>query len=389
MTHSRWTRSLLVLAMIAVSGGAAPAGGAPAIHAYFFDAPSCPRCEAAKALLDEALETRPQVTLTTIDVLEPSGFELAESLLDVAGIERSRVAYAPGMLVGGTYLDPGGMTWPDDISAALDDCAISGSPDLIAMAEELPEHTLEAVPEPLRNWSIASIVGAGLLDGINPCAFATLVFFLAYLGAGGMSGRRMLLVGLLFAAGVFVIYFAFGLGTLHALLVLEAFPVVRQCLYGLIAIVWLVLAGVSLQDYRRLLAGDAAGVRLQLPGIAKQRAHQAIRQALRSSLVAPAAFAAGAVVSVMEIACTGQVYVPALIYMSSISETRSAAIGWLLLYDLMFIAPLLCLLGLSLAGASSKRLAKLAERQAGRTKLLMAVFFVLCAAFFASRALGL
>ena len=107
MTHSRWTRSLLVLAMIAVSGGAAPAGGAPAIHAYFFDAPSCPRCEAAKALLDEALETRPQVTLTTIDVLEPSGFELAESLLDVAGIERSRVAYAPGMLVGGTYLDPG------------------------------------------------------------------------------------------------------------------------------------------------------------------------------------------------------------------------------------------------------------------------------------------
>jgi cytochrome c biogenesis protein CcdA len=377
-----WTSSTVF-----VWGAVAFAGGEPPVYVYFFDAPGCPKCEPIEGFLSETVEPDPQVRLIIVDVHEPSGIELGQALLTVAGVGGDRFPEAPGLLVGDTYLDVGAVG-ERSIAAAIDKYRASGAADIRERAERIRGRTRHAAPEMFQRWSVAAILGAGLLDGINPCAFATLVFFLAYLGVTGASRRGMLLVGLSFAAGVFAVYFAFGLGLLHAFLALEAFPALRQSLYVGIALICLILAALSLQDYRHLRAGDPSKVRLQLPLAAKQRAHQAIRGAMRSRVAAPAAFVAGGGVSVLEIACTGQVYIPALIYMSSISQTRLAAIGWLLLYDTLFVAPLLCLLALSLAGASSRWLAQAAQQQAGRTKLLMALFFVICAAFFALRAFG-
>jgi cytochrome c biogenesis protein CcdA/thiol-disulfide isomerase/thioredoxin len=379
--------SLWALCIAFLWGAVALASGEPPIYVYFFDAPGCPKCEPIEGFLRETVEPDPQIRLTIVDVHEPAGIELGQALLTVAGVGGGRFPDAPGLLVGDTYLDVG-VIGDKTITAAIDKYRVLGAPDVRERAERIRGQARHAAPEMFQRWSVAAILGAGLLDGINPCAFATLVFFLAYLGVTGASRRGMLLVGLSFAAGVFAIYFAFGLGLLHAFLALEAFPVLRQSLYVGIALICLILAALSLQDYRHLRVGDPSKVRLQLPLAAKQRAHQAIRGAMRARVAAPAAFIAGGGVSVLEIACTGQVYIPALIYMSSISQTRLAAIGWLLLYDTLFIAPLLCLLGLSLAGASSRWLALLAEQQAGRTKLLMALFFVICGAFFALRAFG-
>ena len=59
-------------------------------------------------------------------------------------------------------------------------------------------------------------MGAGLLDGLNPCAFATIVFMVNLLLLLGHSRRRILEVGLTYSAAVFVTYLLIGLGLFNS-----------------------------------------------------------------------------------------------------------------------------------------------------------------------------
>ncbi|MEN6644529.1 MAG: hypothetical protein ABFE08_19000 [Armatimonadia bacterium] len=374
--------------LLVLGAAAAAAAPPPEVHAYYFTAPQCPSCDKADNLMATLLANDPQVKLHTLNVYLPPEYEVAEALLVVSGISSKELPLGPGLLVGQTYINRNKFS-KAAVEAALNAYRTTGAPDRTAEAMPLKGHARESLPQELRRWGLLPFLVAGLLDGINPCAFATLIFFLSYLGMMGSRGWSLASAGLAFAAGVFAAYFVFGLGLLHALWALNSLPLLRWGLLLLMGAISLVFAGLSFRDYRRISKGDFASVTLQLPLGLKQQTHAIIRHGLRARLLYPASFLIGAGVSTLELACTGQVYVPALIYMMSLDETRNRAVGWLLMYDVMFVVPLLCLLLLVLRGSTSKRLKALAEEQAGKTKLYLAVFFVLCAAYFLMRAAGL
>lgn len=364
---------------------AAPPG--PVIHAYFFNAPGCQGCDEAEDLIRKRLETDEQVVLRVLNVYEAEDYELAEALLTVAGVPGERLPVGPALLVGDTYVDQAHFN-ESSVRAAIEKYRATGAPDHWERAQRIRGHARKSLPQRLRRWGVLAIVGAALLDGINPCAFATIVFFLTYLGMIGARGRTLIMTGLAFCLGVFAAYFAFGMGILNATLALDAFPLVRRALYGVMGAACALFGVLSWRDYRALTAGAPGEVTLQLPGTLKQQAHHLIRRGLRARLIAPASFLAGAGVATLELACTGQVYVPAIIYMLSLTDVRSVALGWLLLYDAVFVLPLLILTGLVGAGASSRWLANLARDRAGRTKQYLAVFFALAAGYFVMRAIG-
>ncbi|MHB8997319.1 MAG: cytochrome c biogenesis CcdA family protein [Armatimonadota bacterium] len=369
----------LILLLLIWSAGASPA--APPIHAYYFTAPMCPGCDKANNLMTQLLPRDTQVVVHTLNVYEPREYEMAEALLTVAGLPKRELPLGPALLVGETYINRANFR-QESILKALEAYRATGAPDITSKALPLRGHARESLPQELRHWGLLPFLLAGLLDGINPCAFATLVFFLSYLGMVGMQGRSLLKVGLAYAAGVFGAYFAFGLGLLHALWFLDSMPLLRWALFLVMAAVSLVFAGLSYRDYRHIQQGDFSSVALQLPSALKRQTHAAIRKGLRASLLYPSSFLMGAGVAALELACTGQVYVPALIYMLSLGTMRATATIWLLLYDLMFVTPLLILLVVVSRGTSSKRLQGWAETQVGKTKLYLAVFFAVCAVYF-------
>jgi len=373
-----------LIALWAVFAATAPPATPPIIHAYYLGGEGCHGCAVGDDTIDRLVASDPQVRLVCLDINRD--YALAQALLVVAGLDA--LPTAPSLLVGTTYVDNAAFG-PTAVQRATDAYRGEGAPDLMPKALQIEPNADKALPAVLRKWGPLAVIGAGLLDGVNPCAFATLIFFISYLAVAGARGHRLLAVGLLYAGGVFVAYFAFGLGILKALLSLDAFPAIRQALYGVIAMVCLGLAGISVYDARQLRMGCPTAVLLQLPEAFKQSTHAAVRRGVRSRWILPAAFAAGAVVSVLEVACTGQVYVPAITYVITISDTPAIAMAWLALYDLMFVVPLLILLALVLAGVSSKRLAQWAEHQAASTKCLMAAFFTLAAVYFTLKLGGL
>lgn len=99
-------------------------------------------------------------------------------------------------------------------------------------------------------FSFLTVAGAGLIDGINPCAFGVLIFFFSYLTLKGRSRRDIFLTGLLFTLGVFVAYFLIGLGLMQAFFKLAVVPLLSKLLYPALALFTLGMAIYTWFDYR-------------------------------------------------------------------------------------------------------------------------------------------
>jgi cytochrome c biogenesis protein CcdA len=224
------------------------------------------------------------------------------------------------------------------------------------------------------------VIAAGLIDGINPCAFTTLIFLLASLALAGRGRREVLVIGALFSFAVFLSYFLIGLGLFTALRAAAAVSIVSVLLRWIIVGVLFVFAGLSVYDYTRIRAGHPTEMLLQLPSSFKKRIHASIRTRVRTAALAGSSLVLGFLVSVFEFACTGQVYLPLLGYIARVNR-RLDGIGLLALYNLCFIVPLLLVFGASYLGVSSGRITAAFQAHMGKAKLGLAVVFIGLAVF--------
>ena len=248
-----------------------------------------------------------------------------------------------------------------------------------------PGHPRSAWQASLDSFTWPGVLAAGLIDSLNPCAIATLVFFMSLLAARGTRAPRLLAAGLAFAAGSWLAYLTLGLGLVHAWRALESFRQLRASINTAMAFILILLAILSLRDalrYRR--SGRAGDITLQLPRAVKQAIHGRLRHGLGARLLIPSMLAAGVAVTLLESLCTGQIYLPTLALVARASPSPWRALGYLAGYNLMFILPLLAVLALTLAGLRFTRLLHWSRRTVILAKLLAALLFLALAALLLS-----
>jgi cytochrome c biogenesis protein CcdA len=145
-----------------------------------------------------------------------------------------------------------------------------------------------------------------------------------------------------------------------------------------------VLGLLSLLDaWRYGRTGDSQAVLLQLPCGIKRLVHRVARTQMRGHTAIWAGLACGAAVTALESVCTGQMYLPTLVLMSRESG-GGRTWGLLLLYNLMFVMPLLVVFGLAALGVRSRRLSDWTRLHVVPAKILLALVFLLLAALFAA-----
>ena len=66
----------------------------------------------------------------------------------------------------------------------------------------------------LDGLTLPVVIGAALLDSINPCVFGVLIFLIAFMTKMFKNPHKMLLGGLLYTAVVYVTYLLIGIGFL-------------------------------------------------------------------------------------------------------------------------------------------------------------------------------
>lgn len=238
----------------------------------------------------------------------------------------------------------------------------------------------QTIIERFRSFSPLAVICAGLADGINPCAFTVLVFFISFLTFAGYSRSQMFIIGLIFIFSVFITYFLVGLGMFESLRRLEIFHILSRVIYVITGAAAFILGGVSLYDFwifRR--TRDPEKMKLQLPALVKHQIHKIIRtdlgrkKAFFSLIVAT--LICGFLVSFLELICTGQLYLPTIVYILKVETLRLKALLYLVLYNIMFVVPLLIILLLAAGGVTSQGFAKLAGKNLAGIKLITAFIF--------------
>ena len=238
---------------------------------------------------------------------------------------------------------------------------------------------VEAVDRRYAAFTLPVVIGAGLLDGINPCAFATIIFFLSYLQIARRTPREMLMVGAAFISAVFIAYLAAGLVLYQLLATLnDHFAGIQKWMnYGFAGLA-LVAAHLSFRDAWRARGGRLGEMTLQLPGFLKDRIRGVIRTGSRARNFVIAAFISGLLISLLELACTGQVYAP-IIY--QIQQGRLDAVLWLVIYNLAFIFPLIVIFLLAYGGLRSESLVNFQKKHTSSVKIALGLLFVVLAVF--------
>lgn len=359
--------------------GATPAttGDAPLIHlAYFYQA-GCRECDRTELDL-RYLQERYPLAVAEFDVREQSA--LSEWLGTRAGVPEEKRLTAPAVFVGDDALI-GEEINARSLEALLEKYATTGAPPIWDDFD--PAAAKRSIVERFKSLGVLTVAFAGLIDGLNPCAFATLVFFVSYLTLSGRKGREMLAVGTAFTAGVFLAYLAVGLGFHHVLGLLgDLLMELGRWVYGLTAVLCAVLAVVSLLDFRKARCGDIGDMALNLPHSLRMRINAIIRRGRHSRAFVVGSFVTGILVSFLELACTGQVYLPTIIFVMSVPAMRPRAALFLVLYNLLFIAPLVVVFVLVWYGTTgTKQLTGFLQRHAATVKLGMALLFAGLAAW--------
>jgi cytochrome c biogenesis protein CcdA len=196
--------------------------------------------------------------------------------------------------------------------------------------------------------TVPTVLGAGVLDGLNPCAFALLVLFATYTltlvnsvtsdgSPTAVARRRLLGAGSLYVGAVWITYFLIGLGLFTFLSWLGQDHLITR----IAAILALVMALWMVKDI--LLPGW--GPALAAPHATHGWMHRAMeRGGLGGMLLA------GVLVGICTVPCSGAIYLDIVAVLHA-SGGGVTGLSLLALYNLAYIVPLVALL----AAVSNRR----------------------------------
>ena len=240
-----------------------------------------------------------------------------------------------------------------------------------------------------RTFEPFAVISAGLTDGINPCAFTVIVFFISFLSLQGYKKIELIIIGLTFIFAVFITYLAIGLGLFGFLYKLSGFWIISKIFNLTVGVLSIILGILALYDFFKFKrTAQTEGLLLQLPQAVKNRIHSLIglhyRRAkeedgktlkLHILRLALSALIVGFLVSILEAVCTGQVYLPTITFVLKASHFKLQALWYLILYNIMFIVPLFIIFLFALLGVTSEQFSQILRKHLSAIKILMAILF--------------
>ena len=341
------------------------------VQLYYFFQPGCEECGRLEALFN-SLEKTESIVFRKYSVFSDTNKVLLEALSEKIGMPEQYRLVVPVVIFGRGYLMKRDITtenifvlikehhMEDDIMESID--VQSAEKGILSRFDQLP---------------LFGIIIAGLLDGVNPCAFATIIFFISYLLFIGRRRRDIIFMAVTFISAVFVVYFLIGIGAYNLLNYAVGYEVVARIIFLCFGIIAMGLGVVSLRDFIYARKGHHDKMILQLPLGIKQRIHRDIKERTAIGGIIVGSFAAGLIVSFLEFGCTGQIYLPTITFMISKVGWRLKPVITLLIYNIMFVLPLV-LISLLAVIVSTDKIAKSLGRRISTIKFLTAIlFFVL------------
>jgi cytochrome c biogenesis protein CcdA len=209
-------------------------------------------------------------------------------------------------------------------------------------------------------------MGTAVVDSINPCAFSVLFLTIAFLFSLGSSRAKILKVGGIYILGIFLAYLLIGFGLLKVLNIFNLPKIVAE-----IGATLIILAGV-IHLINHFF--PRFPIKLKIPNVA----HHKIAQLMHEASL-PAAFLLGVLVGVTEFPCTGGPYLTAIGLLHD-NTTLWSGVAYLIIYNLVFVFPLIIVLALSGNKLTFQWVEKWRQTESGRLNVISSIVMIILGA---------
>ncbi len=290
----------------------------------------CPTCEVLEILLSGYVARWPSLAVKTYVLDNAEAQTLWEKL---SRLYRAPAA-SPALFVGDVAVAGDKLYRPRGTPLAFP--SLEGNEALEQAVAQAVETKAISPLEKLKlreQLTLGAVVAGAALDSINPCDFAVLVLLL---GTLLVMGKRVKVIwaGLAFAAGIFVAYFTLGF-VLYSLLGLTVGT--RAFREPFIFVISSLAILVGLWQMKDLL-WYGKWFSIEVPDSWKPT----VKKLTASVVSVPGAFVIGLVDSLFLAPCTSGPYIVILTLLSQ-TTTRWQGAGLLLLYNFIFILPMIAI----------------------------------------------
>ena len=214
--------------------------------------------------------------------------------------------------------------------------------------------------------TILTVIVTALVDSINPCAIGVLILLISVMLATKQTRARMFFLSTLYIFTVGIIYFIAGLGLVQ---LLHAIPLVVTMMLSVLAATILVVGGlIEIKDcfwYGR-------GVSLRIPARAVKIIHKMSRKISFVGIIFLGVF-----VAAVELPCTGGPYLAITLLLSQYFDMTAVLL--LALYNLVFILPLIVIVGIVLLGGKIYDVKRWKIKYRGYMRLAMGLILIFLA----------
>ena len=296
---------------------------------YFFYGQGCPHCARVEPYLETLEKIYPGIKIHRFEIYNNrTNLQLLMKYFDAYNVSDYERGVPVVFLVNKYFV--GDKPILDHLLDSIKENNVSACPTLEKQTEVKKAVTGPAstVEQRFGTISMLTVIGAALVDSINPCAIAVLLILLSALLVTG-ERKRALKAGIAFTISIYIVYFLFGLGLFSALQITG----LSYWFYKFIGLLAIIIGILNIKDFFKYGAG---GFVMEIP----KKWRPSLQRLLRGVTSPIGAFFMGFLVCLFELPCTGGPYIFVLGLLAE-KTTRLMATPILLIYNLFFILPLI------------------------------------------------
>lgn len=211
--------------------------------------------------------------------------------------------------------------------------------------------------------TLSVVVLSAAIDSINPCAIGVLILMVSVVLGGKGSMRKLLKLGGLYILAIFTTYLAAGLGLIYFFANIPLF--VAEYLSLIIGSIVIIAGLLEIKDF----FWYGRGFSLQIPHYFSQKIEK-----FSKNVTAPGVILLGAFIAGVELPCTGAPYL-AIITILSLNFNFTALL-LLILYNVIFVAPLVIILLLVALGTKVEKLHAWKETNKGYMRFAIGLMLI-------------
>jgi len=301
-----------------------------------FHETGCSHCARMEAFLESIHPNYPTLEIADYEIHEAESLDLLYPLFDAYEVPEGAVPIVfvgDVALVGGVFygledepFSPAGRGEEMALERAIQRAIETGAASPFERINETESSNLA------ENLTIPAVILAAAADSVNPCTFAVLVLLLGTLLVAQRQGSKTLVLraGFAFTLAVFVSYFLMGIGIFSAI---QAAGVQRPFIMAVSGLA--ILLGLwNMKDY----FAYGKWFTIEVP----KRWRPTVKRLTSSVVSVPGAFVVGILDSLFLLPCSSGPYIAILALLSK-TTTRSNGILYLLLYNAIFVLPLVAI----------------------------------------------